>query len=39
MTTADKTAAIGEQWDTSKYASKEHLLRVLHDSAGMFFAI
>lgn len=37
MTTANETVAVGEQWDTSKYASKEHLLEVVRDSAVEFF--
>jgi hypothetical protein len=37
MTTANETVAVGEEWDTSKYAGEEHLLQVVRDSAAEFF--
>ena len=37
MTTLDETVSAGEQWDAANYASKQHLLQVVRDSAAAFF--
>lgn len=36
MATVDESVAAGNQWDATSYASKENLLRVVHDSFHVF---
>lgn len=37
MATVDATVEVGQQWDASQFANKQHLLRVVRESAREFF--
>jgi uncharacterized protein (TIGR03083 family) len=39
MTTVDEAVVVDEGWDTSQFANKEHLLRVVRESAAAFFEL